>query len=349
MTEIEEQLKAHEDFWVTMYGQEKWQEILQQTKQKNPAKLLDSLNTLIDKYQDEEFSKISIFSNVMDTEPKEFTLEQWLFQTLNPFSDVEEQITSFRETFDKSIKEGLPCCTISASFDKYRNLENIKTKNRLICIDIDRFSKNKRRKCNSCVDMQLVKEMFMQHPSTLYVGLSCSGDGVYAILRIFDENKLDEYFEHFREKFARIGLNIDESCKDYTRLRFFSIDREGYFNPNAKFYKIPEKKVEPAKPEKNIFARKNEQNNREKVEKLCVVIERAAIDITGSYDDWFKIGAGLYNEFGESGVEFFHRISKYHADYSIKSCEKKFNQCKKISSIKLDTLFYIATSYGVRY
>lgn len=346
MSDVEQRIKEHQDFWITMYGEEKWKEIRSEDKSKNPAKLLDFLDEKLAWYEENEFTEISIFSNVGDVEPKPFYLEKWLFQTLNPFKDVEEQIESYRETFDKKIKEGLPCCTISASFSKYRNLENIKTKNRLICIDIDRFTKSKRKKYNACADMQLVKELFMQHPATLYVGFSCSGDGVYAILRIFDSEKLDDYFLFFQEKFAKLGLNIDDSCKDYTRLRFFSVDREGYFNHAAKFYKMPEEKKEV---KKNIFAKKLEQSNREKVEELCNVLEKSALDITTSYDDWMKIGGALYSEFGDSGIEYFHRISKFHPDYNMKEVERKYNQCKKLSSIKLSTLFYIATSYGARY
>lgn len=344
--DFEQRIKKHKEFWVTMYGEEKWTEIFDSIKQKNPAKLLDSLDKKIDEVSEKEFTEISIFSDVSDTVPKPFYLEEWLFETLKPFDEIGTKVEEFRQTFDKKIKENLPCCTISAAFGEYRNLENIKKKNRLICIDIDRFTKSKKRKCNTCVDMQLVKELFMQHPSTLYVGFSCSGDGVYAIMRIYDAEKLDEYFEHFQEKFARIGLNVDASCKDYTRLRFISVDEEAYFNPNAKFYRIPDK-GQPVK--KNIFAQKNERNNRDKVEVLCNVIESNAIDITSSYDDWLKIGAALYNEFGESGVAYFHRISKFHPDYSMKECEKKYLHSRKVSGVKLNTLFYIATSYGVRY
>lgn len=341
---VEEKIKAHQEFWTIMYGPEKWQEIISKNKSKNQAKTLDFLDETLKWYEENEFTEISIFKDVSDIEPKPFHLEKWLFQTRKPFKDVLSNIENYRNTFDKKLKESLPCCTISASFDKVRNLGNIKKKNNVICIDIDRFTKSKRRKCNTCVDMQLVKEMFAEHPSTLYAGFSCSGDGVYAILRIFDSEKLDEYFEHFKEKFARIGLNIDESCKDYTRLRFFSVDEDSYFNPNAKMYKIPEKKKEEKKSETQSVL-----DNRDKIEQLCQVIEKNVIDITSSYDDWIKIGAGLYNEFGDQGIEYFHRISKYHPDYSVKECERKFNQCRKMSGIKLNTLFYIASSYGVRY
>lgn len=340
-----QRIKQHKDFWTIMYGVDTWTELTKDVKTKDPEKILGLLDEILDKEIGERLTEISIFKDVEDTEPKPFPLEFWLYQTLNPDKDVEENIELFRETFDKSIKLKLPCCTVSASFEGYRNLENIKKKNNFICIDVDRFTKLKRKKSNDCIDMQLVKELFMRHPSTVYTGFSCSGDGVYAIIKIYDGERLDEYFDFFREKFNHLGINIDDSCRDYTRLRFLSVDREGYFNPKAKAYKIADKVVE----KKNVFQKANEKSNREKIELLCAEIDRQNHDITQSYEDWLKVGASLYNEFGDSGAEYFHRISKHHPDYSMKETEKKFNQCKKMKSIKLSTLFFIATSYGIRY
>jgi hypothetical protein len=343
---IEDQILEHKDFWLTMYGAEKWKEISGDIKQKDPVKLLDLLDKKLEEIAKKEFTKISIFSNVSDITPKPFYLEKWLFQTLKPFDDVSEKVKRFRKTFDKSIKESLPCCTVSGSFSGIRNLENIKSKNQLICLDIDRFTKSKKRKCNTCVDMQLVKEMFMQHPSTLYTGFSCSGDGVYAIMRIYEAEKLAEYFNYFQQKLARIGLNIDEICKDSTRLRFISVDEEGYFNPNAKFLKLP-------KAEDKLKVSQNPQSqnrsNTDRVEALCNVIEKNTIDITSAYDDWVKIAAALFSEFGDFGSTYFHRISRYHPEYSEKSCDAKFNQSRKMSKVNISSLFYVASIYGVRY
>lgn len=311
--------------------------------------------------------KVSYFSNVNDTIPKDYSLEEWLKMTINPPKNLEDEVLLYRETLSEKHKKKLPCITVSASFGKYRNLDNIKQKNKLICIDVDRYSKSKKRKSNRCVDMLLVKEMFMEHPSTLYTGLSCGGDGVYAILCIDDENDLEGYFEHFLEKLANIGINIDISCKDYTRLRFFSVDREAYFNPNAKYYKKKETPVEATKTTipKDIpqqTATQTATQTREpreraierldnwgKVKKITEEIERLCIDITSGYDDWVKIGGALYNEFGEDGREVFHRISKFHPDYKFKDCDQKYTNCKKLSRVSFNSFFYVASSYGIRY
>lgn len=343
ITEIKKHISDIKNFWTTMFDEETWQEISKDGNSKNPNEFLGFLkDKIVSEMESGTLTEISMFRNVKDTEPIPFPLEYWLYQTLNPIDETNDKVEKYRETFDKTIKESLPCCTVSASFTTYRDLDHIKKKNGLICIDIDRFTKSKIKRSNNCIDMQLAKEMLMYHPSTLYCGYSCSGDGIYAILKIFDANRLDEYFEFFRDRFSRIGINIDESCKDYTRLRFFSVDDEGYFNANAKAYKIPEKK----KPK--IQGEKTTKDNTEKIEAICRQIESTGKDITASYSDWIVIGAALYDEFGDYGVSYFHRISKNHPDYTFKGCEKKFNQCKKMSK-KINVVFGVASGYGIRY
>jgi len=290
-------------------------------------------------------TKISVFQHVKDNIPLEYDLETWLEATMNPSKDLEELVNSYRQTYDIKLKQKLPCATISASFHTERNLNNIVKKNNLICIDIDRHTKSKKKRCNQCVDMLLVKEMFMSHPCTLYCGYSVSGDGIYAIIRIKDENELGLYFDLFRDNLSRIGVNIDESCKDYTRLRFFSVDREAYYNPAALFYEAPKKKVE-RKPTAGTHVSKSDT---EKVEKIIEIISSTGMDITQSYEDWVKVGAALNDGFGESGLSYFHQVSSQNSEYNAKDTDLKYRSCAKMNRIKLAAFFYVASSYGLRY
>ena len=293
-----------------------------------------------------KLTPISIFNGVEDNVPKDFDLEAWLLNTIKPLDEsLKEKVLKYRETFDTDIKKSLPCCTISASFKERRSLDNIVVKNKLICLDIDRYTKSKKKKSNNFVDMLLVKEMFMEHPCTLYVGRSVSGDGMYVILRIYDEEALTEYFEYFRDSMQRLGLNIDESCKDYTRLRIYSYDPDAYFNPKAMYYRIPKKK-EPTQAKAREYVSKNDH---EKVVKIIEVLEQTGMDITQSYEDWVKVGAALYDGFGDSGEDYFQRISSFYSEYDPKITKQKWEQCRKMTKIKLSSFFYIANSYGVRY
>ncbi|MES2287288.1 MAG: BT4734/BF3469 family protein [Bacteroidota bacterium] len=307
--------------------------------------------------------KISYFNNVYDTKPKDYDLEKWLTMTMNPPANLEEEVNRYRETLDKKLKEKLPCVTISASFKNIRNLENILLKNRLISIDVDRFAKSKKNKSNRCADMLLVKEMFMAHPSVLYTGYSVGGDGVYAIIRIDDAERLADYFEHFQNSLAHVGINIDNACKDYTRLRFFSVDKEAYLNPKATYFKLPPKQEpapqpasqpQPSTATKPDYSQQQTRareilNNVDKVRKICALVEKNMIDITSSYEDWYKVGGGLAFEFGEDGREYFRRLSQFHPDYNPKACDEKFDQCKRLKNFNFSSVLWVADSYGIKY
>lgn len=296
----------------------------------------------------------SMFNNAEDIIPKDFDLFQWLEWTINPPKEYEEKVLKYRETYLRKDKIEIPCITPSAAFHTKRNLNNIKHHNPIICFDIDRFSKDKKTPQNPCINFDLAKELFSKHPSCIYAGFSCSGndDGLYVIMSIAHSDKLLEYFEYFRESLALKGINIDPSCKDYTRCRFFSVDREAYFNPNAKPFTIVKKAPEPKKEVAAVRVSKQHGvkilDEYEKVYSIIKDCEAHMIDITANYMQWVKIGAGLYNSFGEDGRSMFHRISAMNSNYSTEETDRKFNQCKKMNAT-IASLFGIASDHGVRY
>lgn len=285
--------------------------------------------------------KVSYFKRASDTVPKKTDLDKWLKNTISPPEDLKKQVEKFRHTKSKSAKLAIPCITISATFKDKRNLDNIIAKNGLICLDIDKDS-------NPIANMNLVKDFFKKHPSTMYSGFSVSEKGIYVIIKISKEKELIKYFKYFRNKLRTIGINIDESCKDYTRLRFFSVDENAYYNPEAKPFRIP-KKVKPKKTNTPTNDTEASKTNLNKVEKVVQLIEGNAIDITSDYNDWVKIAGSLYNAFGESGRQFFHRVSKYNHGYKFKTADQKFDNCRKMSRLNLSSFFFIANSYGIRY
>jgi hypothetical protein len=280
--------------------------------------------------------KISIFENVRSNVPHDYDLDDWLRHTICPKGRLKRSIDIYRNTFSKKDKKALPCVTVSARFTKWREEKNIVEKMPFICLDID-------RKTNQCVSMLLVKELFMNHPCCYYTGYSTSIDGVYAIMKIRDPEKLDKYFKYFESSLKKIGINIDQSCKDYARLRFFSFDSEAYHNTEAKAFNL---KKPAAKKSYNNYTITSES---EKVDKLIDELNKFSIDITSNYEDWIKIAGALNSEFGENGRGYFHNISKYHKDYSVKGADKKYDSCKKMNKTNLGSLFKIASDYGARY
>ncbi len=293
----------------------------------------------------------SYFNSANDTTPKDIDLLEWLSWTINPPKEYENAVLNYRKTLLRKDKVKIPCITPSTAFKTHRELEDIKHKNAVICFDIDRFAKSKKSPQNPCIDLVLVKEFVRQHPACLYAGFSCSGNdsGLYVIMRIGHSDRLIDYFEYFQKSFLRHGINIDPSCKDYTRCRFFSIDKEAYFNPDAKVFILKDQIKEAPKQKEFRSSGVSILDNIDKVWSIVNDCEKHSIDITSNYSDWAKIAAALNNSFGEDGRTIFHRISAIYASYNYDECDRKYDQCKKMNKISLSSFFYIASFYGVKY
>lgn len=287
--------------------------------------------------------KISYFKRVDDTVPKTMLLDDWLKGTVKPTKELKEKVLKYRKTKDPNLKKSFPAATISAHLKKERNLKNIKSKSGFLCLDIDRTAKGKNKPSNTCIDMALAKEFLSRHPSTYFCAYSLGGDGIYCLIRLGDTS-LKKAFKYFLKALGLHGVNIDESCKDYTRLRFFSYDKKAYWNKKAKAFEIP-KEIKRKKSKGNYSTK----SNQEKVEAIVSLCEQTGIDITSDYYDWVKIAGALNYAFGEDGRGYFHRLSKLHSEYKEKKTDRKYDSCAKMNKVNLSSLFYIATSYGIRY
>jgi hypothetical protein len=91
------------------------------------------------------------------------------------------------------------------------------------------------------------------------------------------------------------------------------------------------------------------QPNLSDVEQIIQQIEANQIDIATAYSDWRNIGFAFADEFGESGRDYFHRISRFYADYSANDCDMQFDNCLKAKGqgISLKTFFYHAKQAGI--
>lgn len=287
--------------------------------------------------------KASQYNHVEDKYSKDYDLDTWLQQTINPPLATKRKVELYRETLDKEDKAKIPLITVSARCKGIRNLDNIEEHLPFICIDIDRYSK--RGKSNLCMDVQMVKELFMEHPSTYYCGFSVtSSDGVYAIIKLNEVGKLDKYFEMLRDRLSHVGINIDEKCKDATRLRFFSYDPDAYYNPDAKPLMLPAKKVVRERVHK---VANESMSDYDKVCKLADLAQSHGIDITVDYDDWIKLGSVLNNNFGENGRDLFHRFSSQYSEYNYEKADKKYDHCARMKLNNIGLIVNLCKNYGL--
>jgi hypothetical protein len=85
------------------------------------------------------------------------------------------------------------------------------------------------------------------------------------------------------------------------------------------------------------------------VEVIIQRLESAHTDITSNYAHWRDIGFAFADEFGESGRDYFHRVSRFYPGYSQPSCDKQFDNCLKAkgNGVTIKTFFHLAQQAGI--
>ena len=282
-------------------------------------------------------TKISYYSNVENNVGTEISLRDFLF--CDKYKEQIEHIRSIKdEELQKSLKKQLPLATISGTFAPTRKAENLVVHSNLLCIDID-------KKDNLDVTwFDDLKHEWHNISQILYAGHSTRGEGWFAIFRIAYPDKHKAQFEALQRDFACSGLVIDRACKDVCRMRFISYDPEPYVNEAATLYN--KVWVEP-KPTTHVSYSGCE--DMEQVEKCCQIIAARGIDITATYDDWFRVGAALAS-LGERGRSLYHLVSSQNAKYKAAETDKKFdNFLRNVSSINIGTFFHICSQHGINW
>ena len=119
------------------------------------------------------------------------------------------------------------------------------------------------------------------------------------------------------------------------------------FNPKD-WLDVPKEQPKPTvnnKATTNVVAVVNND-----IESYISAIEQSGTDITGNYATWRDLGFALAEEYGESGRDYFHRISKNYAGYDSKECDEQFNKClnAKGHGISIATFYHHAHQVGIK-
>lgn len=281
--------------------------------------------------------QVSCFRNYNDTKPINIGLMTFL--NSKKYVPHVERIRLINDKNERDkLKAQLPAITPSGIFSK-RGKEYLIKHSGLICIDID-YKDNQHIGNFSELKAELCKL-----PEIAYCGLSVSGRGFWLLIPIQYPSKHDYQFEALKADFEGLGIVID-TTPDVCRLRGYSYDENAYFNHYAKKYR---RFIKP-QPEKYQSRQQLPQTNESvKVEVILKQIEANRIDITGTYADWFAIGCAFANEFGESGRDYFHRVSQYYSKYSISATDKQFDYCKRGKGFTIATFYQISEHYGLYY
>jgi len=78
-------------------------------------------------------------------------------------------------------------------------------------------------------------------------------------------------------------------------------------------------------------------------------IESSSIDIAPNYADWRDLGFALADALGESGRNYYHRLSYFYSGYTETETNKQYDNCLKANGhgVTIKTLYHLAKSAGI--
>jgi len=223
-----------------------------------------------------------------------------------------------------SAKRSLPAFTPSGLFEGGRKLEFLQDYSGLLVLDFDDLDQEP-------LSVAILKTNDIHYTYASFI--SPSGRGLKVLVKVFSRpvfhksafNQVKTFYEE------ALGITVDPSGKDITRLCFVSWDEMLYHNPSAAVFQTHINMVE------------------DDIEKVVRQIEDRRLDLTQEYDQWVRIGFALADAIGEEGRSYFHRLSRFYPGYDPKACDDQFDKCLKSNNtgITIATLFYYARDHGV--
>jgi len=294
--------------------------------------------------------KVSLYKRLTD---KEGTVTE-IVSILNDIKlgKYKEEISKVRLAKTKqektTFKTLLPAFTASGIFNGSRTENSLINHSGLLQIDVD----------NDLTAISNKNKIYSD--KFIYCGfISPSGNGLKLIVKISPVKEKHKMYFNALCKYLDNTYNFqtDKSVKDISRLLFVSYDPELYINENSEIfteYETPEenKVIKASVKHEHTPVNRATPPDKDKtadVEKVLIEIENKQLDITQGYDNWLKIGFALSEYFGESGREYFHRISRFYPDYDKDATNAQFDECLKQrrKGVNIESLFYYAKQYGV--
>lgn len=178
---------------------------------------------------------------------------------------------------------------------------------------------------------------------------SCSGTGYFALIPLAFPEHHKEQFRALQKEYAAMGIVLDNACSDITRIRFASYDEHPYVNEQAIPYMGVDLGSQTLAPRAAVYGGHVDSMDSkvQAVETLVSKLEMHHIDITDSYNDWYRIGFALANLPNPIGRQMFHRVSAICKKYNPQECDKKFDTLQRPEKIGLGTFFHICEDYGI--
>lgn len=238
----------------------------------------------------------------------------------------------YRESPDPEFKKSkFPAVTVSGTFPEERKAAKIEKHSGYIAIDIDNVD-----------DIDATRAELYADEYTYAGFVSVSGRGLCIIVKIDGTKHNDAFAGLEKYYFTNYGVQIDQACKDVSRLRFVSFDPDLHLNAQSKLFAIyPEKSKGRPKKTPHIIAGDSDFNY------VISQIQDKRIDLTSSYNDWVEIGMAIKSQYGDNGLPFFRAISQYHPDYDEAKTDRKYASFASSGGVTISSFYHHAKSAGL--
>ena len=113
---------------------------------------------------------------------------------------------------------------------------------------------------------------------------------------------------------------------------------------------IPEAWLQKAEPAPKTVPLRNESSDLlDDIEAVTLRIESAHADITAGYNNWLTVGFALADGLGESGRDYFHRVSRFNSGYDQAECDRQYDKCLRAhgTGVTVKSFFQMAKEAGI--
>ncbi len=253
-------------------------------------------------------------------------------------SDIRNLLSNDNKKEADQLKKQLKAFTVSGTFTNGRSIDKIDAYSQYVILDIDKLSESQ---------LKEIKQITRLAPYTYASFISPSGKGLKIIVKVSSTK------EHHKEAYNQVvayyeqalNIDIDTSGSDISRLCFMSYDEDCFINSNADIFEVNIKLEE----EKPIPIKYNNSISND-IEAYISEIEKTATDITGNYETWRNLGFAISEEYGETGRDYYHRISRFYIKYNYQECDKQYTNCLKAkgTGINISTFYYMAHQNNIK-
>ncbi|MFD1315231.1 BT4734/BF3469 family protein [Namhaeicola litoreus] len=294
--------------------------------------------------------RFSLYKNLMSTNKPEMEVDINQLYEIIKYGYVKDVIEKLRKPLEKktynNIKKGsLSAVTLSGVFNERKRV-GLQQHSGLIQIDLDKVVNYDH--LFSCICKDNYTYMAFKSPG---------GKGIKIIVKInpSEETHLSQFWalqKYYKDYFQ---IELDPSCKDVSRAMLLSYDPNIYCNPASDVFEVLGE--EPSK--KSTRLKKNSaeiqkqipyaHDNENLVANLAKELVKNKIDITNTYDKWWRVGLSIANTLGEQGRNYFHEISSVYTEYDPREADRFYDHIleKNKGLITLGTLVHFAKEEGI--